>query len=375
MWLLNYRVLSFSFQTVVHAGAMSLNYASALSAYEDKGVCGLPEIHDPDYIFEQKVTVLTDLLRQSPYTVVHTGAGLSTSSGIPDFRGPNGVWTLEKHGKSPSFSQPFDSAIPSIGHMALVALEKAGYINYVITQNIDGLHLRSGFPRNRLSILHGDVFLEKCRSCGAVYVRSAKTSPTIGLKTTGARCTKLKTRVRPCGGKLIDSVLDWEDELPEPDYALAVKEARNASIHLCLGISPHILPTARLPFRTSGLGLPRKRLQPICVENAIIDLTNGSADDDGSLFHDIPSPQVDDVFMKFLALHGGILEGKGNFEASRRRCKRFKQTPLAKSTKPEDDDFPSVGGKNDKRKAQRCALCLDSSFLSCLILSLSGHEF
>ncbi|CDS41431.1 NAD dependent deacetylase sirtuin 6 [Echinococcus multilocularis] len=236
---------------------MSLDYASALSEYENKGVCGIPEVRDPDYIFEQKVSVLTDLLRHSSYTVVHTGAGLSTAAGIPDFRGPNGVWTLEKQGKKPAFSKPFTEARPSVGHMALVALERAGYINFVITQNIDGLHLRSGFPRNRLSILHGDVFMEKCGSCGAVYIRSTKMVPTFGLKPTGARCTKMKTRVRPCGGKLRDSVLDWEDELPEPDYAIAVKESRNAQLHLSLGVSPQIFPSVLLPFRSTALGAPR----------------------------------------------------------------------------------------------------------------------
>ena len=110
-----------------------------------------------------------------------------------------GVWTLEKLGKKPKFSKSFTEARPSVGHMALVALERAGYINFLVTQNIDGLHLRSGFPRNRLAILHGDVFMETCSTCGATYVRDTKTVPTFGLKMTGATCNKLKTRVRRCG--------------------------------------------------------------------------------------------------------------------------------------------------------------------------------
>lgn len=69
---------------------MSQDYASSLSKFPDKGILGRPEVHDPASLFEQKVEVLTDLLRNSKHTVVHTGAGLSTSAGIPDFRGPNG---------------------------------------------------------------------------------------------------------------------------------------------------------------------------------------------------------------------------------------------------------------------------------------------
>lgn len=107
---------------------MSFDYASGLSPYANKGVCSLPEVHDPSTIFSQKVPVLADLLRSSRHTVVHTGAGLSTAAGIPDFRGPNGVWTREAKGLEPRpvGAVAFERAVPSVGHMALVALEKAG---------------------------------------------------------------------------------------------------------------------------------------------------------------------------------------------------------------------------------------------------------
>ncbi|OON16377.1 transcriptional regulator, Sir2 family [Opisthorchis viverrini] len=142
---------------------MSVDYASGLSEYANKGVCGLPEFFDDTTTLESKIDELYRLMVESAYTVVHTGAGISTSVGIPDFRGPKGVWTLEKLGEKPTVSVSFEKATPSLAHRILVELERKNLIHYLITQNIDGLHFRSGFPRNRLSILHGDMFLEKTK--------------------------------------------------------------------------------------------------------------------------------------------------------------------------------------------------------------------
>jgi len=87
------------------------------------------------------------MIREAKHIVVHTGAGISTSAGIPDFRGPNGVWTLEKQGKKRETNVTFESAQPTVTHMALVAMVKAKLVQLVVSQNVDGLHLKSGLPR------------------------------------------------------------------------------------------------------------------------------------------------------------------------------------------------------------------------------------
>lgn len=237
---------------------MSVSYASGLSYYANKGVCGLPEYTDTSSVLETKLNELYQLMRRSQFTVVHTGAGISTSSGIPDFRGPNGVWTMEQLGKAPCQSIAFEHAVPSPTHRTLVDLERYGVLQYLITQNIDGLHLRSGFPRDRLSILHGDMFLERCSMCGTLYARSTPTV-TMGLKRTGVSCTYIKESSHRCRGKLHDTVLDWENDLPELDYNLAMDKSKCAELHVCIGTSLQMYPAASLPLLSSRpKNAPRK---------------------------------------------------------------------------------------------------------------------
>ncbi|XP_036874460.1 NAD-dependent protein deacylase sirtuin-6 isoform X3 [Manis javanica] len=201
---------------------MSVNYAAGLSPYADKGKCGLPEIFDPPEELEQKVWELAQLVWQSSNVVFHTGAGISTASGIPDFRGPHGVWTMEEQGLAPKFDTTFESARPSQTHMALVQLERVGLLRFLVSQNVDGLHVRSGFPRNKLAELHGNMFVEECVKC--------------------------KT------GELRDTILDWEDALPDRDLTLADEASRNADLSITLGTSLQIRPSGNLPLATKRRG-------------------------------------------------------------------------------------------------------------------------
>ena len=162
------------------------------------------------------------------------------AGGIPDFRGPSGVWTVKRAGLPvPPPKVSFAHARPSITHQALLALLCSGKLTFVVSQNVDGLHLRSGVPRGSLAELHGNCFAERCRTCGAEHIRDFEIE-TVGFKKTGRRCSK-----PGCGGPLVDhsecgmllrcaancrqlapvwllipgyflpsAVLDWEDELP-----------------------------------------------------------------------------------------------------------------------------------------------------------------
>ncbi|KAJ9568068.1 hypothetical protein OSB04_004034 [Centaurea solstitialis] len=223
---------------------MSLGYAEKLSYIEDVGNVGMAELFDPPLILQEKIERLTRMIRKSKHLVVFTGAGISTSCGIPDFRGPKGIWTLQRGGNAlPEASLPFHRAMPSMTHMALVELERAGILKFVISQNIDGLHLRSGIPREKLSELHGNSFMERCTSCGVEYFRDFEVE-SVGLKETSRRCSNAD-----CDLKLKDTVLDWEDALPHEEMNPAEVHCEEADVILCLGTSLQITPACNLPLK------------------------------------------------------------------------------------------------------------------------------
>ena len=214
----------------------------------------MPENKDTKRTLAVKLKKLVELVKESKHTVVLTGAGISTSAGIPDFRGPHGIWTAEEE-SAQSFSFPqkkrkrskappivlndFSQAQPTLTHRAIVKLVKLGQVRYCITQNVDGLHRRSGLTRDNHSVLHGCVFTEICESCRTEHFRDYDVGG-MSFQKTGRYCES-------CGGALRDILLDWEDELPEADLERAMEQCEKADLVICLGTSLRIEPAGSLP--------------------------------------------------------------------------------------------------------------------------------
>eukprot|EP00330_Aristerostoma_sp_ATCC50986_P007006 CAMPEP_0114581122 /NCGR_PEP_ID=MMETSP0125-20121206/5261_1 /TAXON_ID=485358 ORGANISM="Aristerostoma sp., Strain ATCC 50986" /NCGR_SAMPLE_ID=MMETSP0125 /ASSEMBLY_ACC=CAM_ASM_000245 /LENGTH=395 /DNA_ID=CAMNT_0001773075 /DNA_START=86 /DNA_END=1276 /DNA_ORIENTATION=+ len=216
------------------------------------------EYFDPEEELDKKAKVLAEQIRNSKHFVAFTGAGISTSAGIADFRsgvdtklatGP-GAWEKKATGynKKPAVSKPMHSAIPTPTHMALVALERAGYLKYLISQNVDGLHRKSGFPSRKLAELHGNTNLEVCRSkgCGKQYLRDfrTRTAQKVHDHQTSRKCEN-------CGGKLYDSIINFGENLPEYELTEGFRQSEKSDLMLCLGSSLRVTPAADMPLETA----------------------------------------------------------------------------------------------------------------------------
>lgn len=250
-----------------------LDYNSRLKPMPQKGLCGDPEYSEKPGDLRKKVSKLAELIRTARHCVVFTGAGISTSSGIPDFRGPNGIWTKEKKGEKISdeekTSELFDKAVPSFTHHAIVSLMQTGFVHHVVSQNVDGLHLRSGVPPTQLSELHGNIYMEICERCRTHYFRDHDVGG-MGLQYTGKHCTR-----SACGGALRDFAVDWDTALPEDIFRIARQHMRQADLCICLGTSLRIRPAGNMPLsvlrRTKGREQRTGRIAVVNLQVTHID--------------------------------------------------------------------------------------------------------
>ena len=182
----------------------------------------------------------------SEHIVAFTGAGISTDSGIPDFRGPEGVWTRRDAGRpAPRWRVPPDEVAPNASHLSLFELQRLGKLRFLVTQNTDNLHRRSGISPEFLAELHGNVQLMRCQGCDRSYTRK-------GVWWDAGRGYRTHKPVpgRPectnCGGRLISSVVNFGDPLPKTELMLADHHARRCDLMLVLGSSLLVQPAASL---------------------------------------------------------------------------------------------------------------------------------
>lgn len=214
------------------------------------------EYFDSEGALAEKTVQLAKWIRESNYCIMFTGAGVSTSTGIPDFRsgmntvlptGP-GIWERKAKGvQLPSQKKKTLSvlqAIPSPSHMAIVKLQEEGLVKFVVSQNTDGLHRRSGLDPAFLAELHGNTNMEKCIKCGMKYMRDfrTRTSREVHNHLTGRHCDDLH-----CGGHLVDSIINFNEDLPEDELEKAFKRAELADLCIVLGSSLRVYPAADIP--------------------------------------------------------------------------------------------------------------------------------
>lgn len=205
----------------------------------------MKEQHDSPEDLESKVDRLAALVRGSKHLVAFTGAGISTSAGIPDFRGPNGKWTREAQGNAPLAGVTPVRAFPTPTHMALVELHRRGTLKYLISQNCDGLHRRSGLPASAISELHGNGNVEICEDCDQRYFRDFK------CDRMAKRFDHFTGRFCRCGGRLLNSTIDFGQSLDPVPLELAERHSQAADLHIALGSSLTVSPACDMP-RTTG---------------------------------------------------------------------------------------------------------------------------
>ncbi len=206
---------------------------------------------------------LATLLTGSARVVALTGAGISTESGIPDYRGPNGVWAqrriprIEDVRTDPAAQaaywrerrERFPEMLarqPNAGHLALARLEQRGKLRAVITQNIDGLHQKAGNDPATVYELHGSTLRVRCLNCGRIYE-----------STDMQRILEADEEVPVCpvcGGPLRSATILFGEPLPRNVLTAAATAARQSDLMLVVGSSLVVNPAAQLPRLTRDAG-------------------------------------------------------------------------------------------------------------------------
>lgn len=209
------------------------------------------------------MTELTDLLLASQRVLVFSGAGISTESGIPDFRSPGGVWTkmqpiyfqdfvASEQVRREAWRRRFSNvdgwvgAKPNRGHHAVAELIRTGRASVVVTQNVDNLHQESGVPEDKVIELHGNSTYAKCLKCHTRVELIALEREFQETDNVGP-CKR-------CGGIIKSATISFGQQMPELPMRRAQEETQACDLFLVLGSSLSVFPAADFPLRAKQRG-------------------------------------------------------------------------------------------------------------------------
>ncbi|HFE52128.1 MAG TPA: NAD-dependent deacylase [Bacteroidetes bacterium] len=217
------------------------------------------------------------LLARARHVTAFTGAGISVESGIPPFRGPEGLWSkvdpivldIDYFHRHPLeswkvikeiFFDFFGKAQPNPAHFALAELERGGIVKAVITQNIDNLHQRAG--SRTVYELHGNSRFLVCEKCGTRYPVEE-----VSLEELPPRCPR-------CGTVLKPDFVFFGEQLPELDYRRAIEETEVADVFLLVGTTGEIMPASTLPVlaKRHGATIVEVNVAPSNYTESITDI-------------------------------------------------------------------------------------------------------
>ncbi|MEH6404525.1 MAG: NAD-dependent deacylase [Sneathiella sp.] len=213
-----------------------------------------------------KIEEFAELIAQSNRIVFFTGAGISTESGIPDFRSPGGLWEKNRpidfsdfmaseEARRESWRRKFNmesvlaGAKPNVGHLAIANLYQTGKVSAVITQNIDGLHQLSGVTDEDVIELHGNTTYAKCLDC--------QTRMTLGEVRVIFDDNETLPTCQICGGIVKTGTISFGQAMPIPEMQRAEKEAIECDLFVAIGSSLVVYPAADIPViaRQNGADL------------------------------------------------------------------------------------------------------------------------
>ncbi len=222
--------------------------------------------------YEAALHDAAELIRRSRHAVALVGAGLSAESGIPTYRGPDGVYArfgeptfdgwdlfredprawweaaLEQRSRGSAFSAAIDRATPNAGHYALAELEQMGRLAHIITQNIDNLHRAAG--SRRITEIHGNRFKVRCMECGARE------------RLEKVPMDRLPPLCPACGGIYKNDTVMFGEPIPQDSLDECYRQALRTDLFLTIGTSAVVYPAADFPVMAKRRGAPLIEINP-----------------------------------------------------------------------------------------------------------------